>query len=256
MGALHTGHRALIRAARLSCDAVVVSIFVNPTQFGPREDYARYPRPFSRDLRLCREEGVDLVYAPSVEAMYPEGFQTQIHLPGLADRWEGAIRPHHFSGVATVVTKLLAAVQPDVAYFGQKDFQQSVLVRQLVADLNLPSRIVVHPTVRESDGLALSSRNIFLSPAERAIAPVLYQALSAGARMIRSRQSSASSIRRAMERICRSQPGVSVDYLQVCDPRTLEPLRRVRGRVVLLGAIRIGSVRLLDNLLATRPRQA
>ena len=181
MGALHEGHRALIREARLRCDALVVSIFVNPTQFGPQEDLAQYPRPISQDQALCRKEGVDVCFEPTVKTMYPSGFQTMVTLPAIARRWEGEARPHHFSGVATVVTKLFGIVRPLIALFGQKDFQQSVLVRQLVKDLNLGVEIVVHPTVREADGLALSSRNIYLSPDDRIRAATLYKSLRAGA---------------------------------------------------------------------------
>ncbi len=255
MGALHAGHRALIRTARLSCDAVVVSIFVNPTQFGPREDLARYPRPFTKDLRLCREEGVDVVYAPSVETMYPAGFQTQVSVPLVAMRWEGAIRPHHFAGVATVVTKLLSTVQPDRALFGQKDFQQSVVVRRLVKDLNLSCEILVHPTVREADGLALSSRNIYLSADERQRAPILYRTLLSGARLVREGRSTPGAIERVMRRLCGKERGVTIEYLAVCNPDTLDPLRRLTSRAVLLGAIRLGTVRLLDNLLVTPRRR-
>ncbi|MBI5672751.1 MAG: pantoate--beta-alanine ligase [Nitrospirae bacterium] len=163
MGALHDGHRALIREARLRCDALVVSIFVNPTQFGQQEDLTKYPRALSQDRALCRKEEVDVCFEPTVQAMYPNGFQTVVTLPTVARRWEGEIRPHHFPGVATVVTKLFGIVRPQVALFGQKDFQQSALVRQLVKDLNLGLEIVVHPTVREADGLAMSSRNVYLS---------------------------------------------------------------------------------------------
>ncbi len=256
MGALHAGHRSLIRAARLACDAVVVSIFVNPTQFGPTEDFARYPRPFSKDARLCRVEGVDVLFAPSPSAMYPEGFQTEVHVPRVSARWEGAVRPRHFSGVATVVTKLLSIVRPEVAYFGQKDFQQAALVRRMVADLNLAAKVVVRPTVRERDGLALSSRNAYLSPAQRKAAPVLYRALRAGARAIREGAPTPRAVQAVMRRVCRSEPGVSVDYLAVCDPRTLEPLSGLGLRTTaLLGAIQIGTIRLIDNLLVATPRR-
>ena len=256
MGALHAGHRALIRAARLACDAVAVSIFVNPTQFGPTDNWSGYPRSFARDTKACLDEGVDLLFAPSVGQMYPEGFQTEVHVPRLAERWEGAARPGHLSGVATVVTKLLATLLPDRAYFGQKDFQQAAVVRRLVTDLNLPSKIVVCRTVRESDGLALSSRNVLLTTVQRTSATILYRALSAGARLIHTRTGSARSVNNTMRRVCRSAPGVTVDYLAVCDPQTLEPLSRLKGRsVVLLGAIRIGSVRLIDNLVVPVPHR-
>lgn len=198
MGALHAGHRSLIRKARLSCDAVVVSLFVNPTQFGPREDFARYPRPFSRDRALCEAEGVDVLFSPSVQAMYPKHFQTRVTVAELARRWEGATRPQHFQGVATVVTKLLNTVTPDVAFFGQKDYQQAIVIRQMAQDLNLGVRIAILPTVREPDGLALSSRNAYLKPSERRTAPVLYRALRAGAQAVRQGTRSARSVERIM----------------------------------------------------------
>ncbi len=253
MGALHEGHRALIRKARLSCDALVVSLFVNPRQFGPAEDLARYPRPFTQDRALCAHEGVDVLFAPSQEAMYPPGFQTVVALQELARRWEGAVRPHHFQGVATVVTKLLCLVRPHVVVFGQKDYQQVLLVQRLVEDLNLGARVVVHPTVREPDGLALSSRNVYLTAAQRRAAPVLYRALRAGWTAIRSGIRSEAQISRIMHDTVAAEPLAQVDYLALCDARTLEPLRRAAGKVALLGAIRIGKVRLIDNLLVTVP---
>lgn len=254
MGALHEGHRALIRAARLQCDALVVSIFVNPTQFSPQEDLAKYPRSISQDRALCRKEGVDACFEPTVEAMYPSGFQTMVTLPTIACRWEGQVRPHHFPGVATVVTKLFGIVHPQIAVFGQKDFQQSVLVRQLVKDLNLGVEIVVQPTVREKDGLAMSSRNIYLSPEERKSAATLYKSLQAGAEVIRKGVTDGAAIRSVMARVVKKEPALTIDYLALCDPHTLEPLSAVTSRVVLLGAVRIGSVRLIDNLLASPPR--
>ncbi|NGZ09873.1 MAG: pantoate--beta-alanine ligase [Nitrospira sp. LK70] len=256
MGALHEGHRALIRAARLRCDALVVSIFVNPAQFGPQEDLAKYPRPISQDRALCRKEGVDICFEPTVEAMYPKGFQTMVTLPAIAHRWEGAVRPHHFSGVATVVTKLFGIVRPRIALFGQKDFQQSALIRQLVKDLNLGVEIVVNPTVRETDGLAMSSRNVYLSPDDRIRAVTLYKGLQAGAEAIRRGITDAETVRSAMVQVVKKEPALTIDYLSVCDPYTLEPLPAVRSRVVLLGAVRIGSVRLIDNLLTTPPRRS
>ncbi len=255
MGALHDGHRALIRAARLRCDALVVSIFVNPTQFGPWEDLAKYPRPILRDRTLCREVDVDVCFEPTVQAMYPNGFQTSVSLPTIARRWEGEVRPHHFSGVATVVTKLFGIVRPRIALFGQKDFQQSALVRQLVKDLNLGVEIVVCPTVRESDGLALSSRNVYLSPEERSRATTLYRALRAGAEAIRKGVTDAEAVQSAMAFVIKPEPALTIDYLAVCDSITLEPLSRVTSRAVLLGAVRLGSVRLIDNLLVAVPRQ-
>lgn len=255
MGALHEGHRALIRAARLRCDALVVSIFVNPTQFGPREDFTVYPRPIARDRALCRKEGVDVCFEPTAEAMYPNGFQTIVTLPSIARRWEGETRPHHFPGVATVVAKLFGIVRPQIALFGQKDFQQSALVRQLATDLNLGVKIVVRPTVREEDGLAMSSRNVYLSPEDRIRAATLYKSLQAGAKAIRNGVTDGKAIQEAMVQVIKSEPAMTIDYLGVCDPRTLEPLSAVTSRPVLLGAVRLASVRLIDNVLVAVPRR-
>jgi len=257
MGALHDGHRTLIRAARLRCDALVASIFVNPAQFGPTEDLTKYPRSIAQDHALCRAEGVDVCFEPTATSMYPDGFQTTVSLPTIARRWEGEARPHHFSGVATVVTKLFGIVRPHLALFGQKDFQQSALVRQLAEDLNLGVEIVVFPTVREPDGLAMSSRNVYLSPQERVIATTLYKSLRAGAEAIRKGIADAGAIQMAMAQIVEQAPALTIDYLAVCDPRTLEPLPSVTSRAVLLGAVRLGSVRLIDNLTVTaRPKRA
>jgi pantoate--beta-alanine ligase len=249
MGALHDGHRSLIRAARLRCDALVVSIFVNPAQFGPAEDLSTYPRPIARDHGVCREEGVDVCFEPTVPNMYPEGFQTIVTVPELARRWEGKMRPHHFAGVATVVTKLFAIVQPHLALFGQKDYQQAMLVRQLVNDLNLGAAIHIRPTIRERDGLAMSSRNIHLSADERRIAPLLSQALRAGGQMIVDGTTNVAAIERIMHKTLEQAPDLHVEYLAVCDSNSLEPLSVVAARAVLLGAVRTGSIRLIDNLL-------
>jgi pantoate--beta-alanine ligase len=253
MGALHDGHRSLIRAARLQCDALVVSIFVNPAQFSPTEDLSAYPRPIARDRALCREEGVDACFEPTVRVMYPEGFQTVVTVPALARRWEGAARPHHFAGVATVVTKLFGIVQPHLALFGQKDYQQAALVRQLANDLNLGVAIQVRPTVREQDGLAMSSRNIFLSPDERRIAPLLFQALQAGRQTILAGMSDVAAVERIMRQTIEQEPTIHVEYMAVCDPDGLEPLSVVSAHAVLLSAVRIGSIRLIDNLLVKMP---
>lgn len=255
MGALHDGHRTLIRSARLKSDALVVSIFVNPTQFAPTEDLAKYPRPIRKDRVLCKEAGVDVCFEPTVAAMYPEGFQTVVTVPSIARRWEGHTRPQHFSGVATVVTKLFGMVRPHIAVFGQKDYQQSALVRQLVKDLNLDVEILVRPTVRERDGLAMSSRNIYLSTQERRIAPILFHALEAGRRAIEAGLTEAESVQAIMHKVIAGAPMMEIDYLAVCDSRTLEPLMKIDRQVVLLGAIRLGSVRLLDNVLAGRKKR-
>ncbi len=249
MGALHAGHRGLIRAARLSCDAVVVSLFVNPRQFGPGEDFARYPRRLAADAALCRAEGVDVLFAPPQREIYPAAFRTSVEVRDLARRWEGEVRRGHLEGVATVVTKLFAIVRPETAFFGQKDFQQAVLVRRLVEDLNLGVRVVIRPTVREADGLALSSRNAYLSSRQRRAATVLIDALRCGQAAIRNGERSVWRVRRAMLTRARQEPLAHVDYLAVCNPATLEPLMRITRPAVLLGAIRIGGIRLIDNVL-------
>jgi pantoate--beta-alanine ligase len=249
MGALHGGHRSLIRAARLSCDAVAVSLFVNPRQFGEGEDLAGYPRQFKSDAALCRSEGVDVLFAPSREMIYPPTFQTSVSVERLSRRWEGVHRPTHFAGVATVVTKLLSLARPHKAFFGQKDIQQATLVRQLVEDLSLGAQVVIHPTVREPDGLAMSSRNVYLSASQRRVAPTLYQALQAGREALKAGIRSGARVRAAMRKRLSAEPSIQVDYLSVCDPRTLEPINHITNNAVLLGAIRIGRIRLIDNLL-------
>ena len=255
MGALHEGHRALIRHARLDCDALVVSIFVNPTQFAPTEDLARYPRRLQEDRALCKQEGVDVCYEPTAAAMYPKGHQTVVAVPSISRRWEGESRPHHFAGVATVVTKLFAIVRPDVALFGQKDYQQCAVVRQLVKDLNLGIRLVVRPTVRERDGLALSSRNVFLATEERRVAPIFYHALLAGCRAIEGGSTEPDSVQAVMRKILGGEPAIRIDYIAICDPHTLEPLDRIDRQTVILGAIRLGGIRLIDNVLARKKKK-
>ena len=251
MGALHEGHRSLIRAARLACDASAVSIFVNPLQFGPLEDFDRYPRSLAQDLRLCQSAGVDAVFIPRAQEMYPPDFETAVSVQRLTRRYEGLSRPGHFGGVTTVVMKLLNIVRPDKAFFGQKDYQQTVVVERLVKDLNLDTEIVVRPTVREPDGLALSSRNRQLSPEERKAATVLYRALSDGRELIRAGERSVKKVEAAMTRLIWAEPLARLDYLAVADPTTLDEVRSVRGRVVLLLAVWIGKSRLIDNLIVT-----
>jgi len=251
MGALHEGHRSLIRAARLACDASAVSIFVNPLQFGPLEDFDRYPRSLAQDLRLCQSAGVDAVFIPRAQEMYPPDFETAVSVQRLTRRYEGLSRPGHFGGVTTVVIKLLNIVRPDKAFFGQKDYQQTVVVERLVKDLNLDTEIVVRPTVREPDGLALSSRNRHLSPEERKAATVLYRALSDGRELIRAGERSVKKVEAAMTRLIWAEPMARLDYLAVADPITLDEVRSVRGRVVLLLAVWIGKSRLIDNLIVT-----
>ncbi len=249
MGALHEGHVSLIRAAARQCDIVIVTIFVNPLQFGPTEDFARYPRRLRQDARTCRRAGAHVMFGPSAKALYPEGFQTRISPGPLAVRWEGTSRPGHFSGVVTVVAKLLNLTQPSDAYFGQKDYQQTLIVRRLVEDMNVAVRIHMRPTVRERDGLAMSSRNQYLSAAERRQAAVLYRALRAARARIRSGARHSRPIISEIERLIRAQPAARIEYAAAVDAETLRPLACLRGRVAILLAVHVGRTRLIDNLL-------
>ena len=252
MGALHEGHLALVDAARAGSDAVVMSIFVNPTQFGPNDDLSRYPRDLARDRALAAARGVDVLFAPSVEAMYPEGAEVRV-VPGrVSVRWEGEFRPGHYAGVLTIVAKLLHLVEPDRAWFGQKDFQQATLIRQMVHDLDFPLSIAVVPTVREPDGLALSSRNAFLSAADREQALGLSRALGAAAAAFASGERGAAALERVMRGGLAVHPGVEVEYIAVADPRTLEPVARTEDDTVILIAARVGSTRLIDNVILSK----
>jgi pantoate--beta-alanine ligase len=253
MGALHHGHASLVRAARAACDRVVVSIFVNPTQFGPNEDYERYPRAWDADRALCEREGADAVFAPTVSEVYPPGGETFVDVGPLGALWCGASRPGHFRGVATVVTKLFAMVGPHRAYFGQKDYQQTVVIRRLVEDLRWPVEVVVCPTVRDPDGLAASSRNAYLSPDERKRAVRLPAALAEGERLIKAGERSGGKIRDALEVFLSSGATVEVDYAAVVHPDTLQPLERLAGRVVIALAARVGTTRLIDNVVIEVP---
>ena len=250
MGALHDGHLALVRRARRENATVAVSIFVNPTQFGPQEDLAAYPRDMERDLRLLEAEGVDLVYTPAPEEVYPPGFDTWVEPGELANRLEGAVRPGHFRGVATVVTKLFNVVRPDRAYFGQKDGQQLAVIHQLVRDLNLGIDIVAVPTVRDADGLALSSRNAYLAAEQRAAAPVIYRALSRSGELWREGQGDAELLRIAVRSILEEELLIEgIDYVSVADAATLQELERVGGPAMVSVAVRMGQTRLIDNVI-------
>jgi pantoate--beta-alanine ligase len=248
MGALHEGHTSLIRAARAGTGFVVVSIFVNPTQFGPHEDLARYPRPLEKDLELCAAEGTDLVFAPTEEEVYPPDFRTYVEVHGLQDVFEGASRPGHFRGVTTVVLKLFNVVQPDVAYFGQKDAQQARLVRQLIRDLDVPVRLETCPTVREPDGLALSSRNRYLDDEQRRHATVLFQALEEARQRIEGGEREPGVVQRALAARLAAEPGAVLDYAAVLDADSLRPLERIAGAVLIVVAVKFGTTRLIDNL--------
>jgi pantoate--beta-alanine ligase len=248
MGALHEGHLSLIRAARKACDTVVVSIFVNPTQFGPTEDYAAYPRDFKGDAAQCRAAGVDILLCPPVEEMYPSGFQTLVQVEKLSQGLCGPFRPGHFLGVATVVLKLFQIVRPHQAFFGQKDYQQSRIIQQMVQDLGLPVRVCVLPTVREADGLAMSSRNAYLDPEERQAAAVLYRALRLGEKCIRWGERSSEVVRKKLVDLIRQESLVRLEYLFIGNPETLRDVKEIADSTLIAIAAWIGKTRLIDNL--------
>jgi pantoate--beta-alanine ligase len=251
MGYLHAGHISLVDMARRQNSLVAVSIFVNPTQFGPHEDFARYPRDMERDLSLLRDAGVDWVFAPSVGKMYPGSYSTYVDVEGITTVLEGAVRPGHFRGVATVVSKLFNIAQPTRAYFGQKDAQQVAVIRRIVADLNFPLEIVVVPTMREPDGLAMSSRNVYLSTEERQAALVLYRSLTAAQELWNAGERRGSALRAAMQRVLDDEPLARPDYVSVTDPLTLQELDdsgQAREALASL-AVRIGKTRLIDNFI-------
>ncbi len=250
MGYLHEGHMSLVRMARARDDLTAVSIFVNPTQFGPHEDFNRYPRDLERDLSMLREAGVDWVFAPTVQEMYPPGYSTYVEVEKVTERLEGAARLGHFRGVATVVAKLFNIVQPHRAYFGQKDAQQVVVIRRMVQDLNFPIEIVVGDTVREPDGLAMSSRNVYLNPQERQAATVLYRALMAARELWDAGERRGTPLREAMSRVLASEPLARPDYVSVAHPDTLQELDDSGSarRALASLAVRIGNTRLIDNV--------
>lgn len=249
LGALHEGHASHFRRARATCDRVAISIFVNPLQFGAGEDYERYPRPFEADLRLAEKEGVDAVFAPDAKEMYPAASEIVVEPGRLGEVLCGASRPGHFRGVLTVVAKLLHILQPDRTFFGQKDAQQVVLIQRMVAELNFPVEIEVGPTIREPDGLALSSRNAYLSAAERAQASVLYRALRRAETLLASGERQASRLEQEMQAMIQAAPGAQLDYARVVDRRTLEPVTAVEGEALAAVAVRFGKTRLIDNLV-------
>lgn len=249
MGALHAGHLALMERARRECSLVVASIFVNPKQFGPNEDYAKYPRAFEADVEKLIAAGVDAVFAPEPAEMYPAGFGTHVNVEGISERLEGRSRPGHFRGVATVVMKLLQVVQPQRAYFGRKDAQQARIVQQMARDISLDSEIVVCPIVREADGLALSSRNAYLETKERKAATVLYRALEGAKRELAAGERDGLQLQMAMQRVLETEPLARVDYAEVADAGTFEPVVRVSRACYALLAVYFGKTRLIDNLL-------
>lgn len=250
MGALHDGHLAVVRRARQENATLAVSIFINPAQFSAEEDLSRYPRDLSRDLGLLRCEGVDLVFVPPAEDVYPPGFDTWVDVGGLADKLEGAQRPGHFRGVATVVTKLFNLVRPDRAYFGQKDGQQVAVIRKLVRDLDLGLELVVVATVREADGLAYSSRNVHLTVSERNAAPVVYRAIRRAEQMWQSGERDATLLRHQVRQVLEAEPLIEgIDYVSVADAETIEELEVVSAKTMLSVAVRLGRTRLIDNVI-------
>lgn len=249
MGFLHEGHISLVNLAKKDCAAVVVSIFVNPSQFGPNEDLAAYPRDLPGDLGKLEAAGVDLVWLPAPEVIYPPGYSTWVNVEGVSEPLEGAARPGHFRGVATVVAKLFNAVQPHKAYFGQKDAQQVAVIKQMARDLNFPVDIIVGPTLREADGLAMSSRNTYLNPAERQAATVLFRALQGAKHAYAAGERDAESLRTNMRAIIEAEPLAQIIYVSCAYPRTLQELKRVEQGALLSMAVRIGKTRLIDNVL-------
>jgi pantoate--beta-alanine ligase len=247
MGALHEGHLSLVDEGRRRADAVILTVFVNPLQFGPGEDFQRYPRDLGRDRVLARERGVAALFCPATEIMYPPAAETRVVPGSIAERWEGAMRPGHFVGVLTVVAKLFHLTQPDVAVFGQKDIQQVTLVRRMVMDLDFPTEVVVAPTVRESDGLALSSRNAYLHPEERQQALALSRALRRVDRVWRGGECEAATLARHMRDEFRMFPGVAVDYIAIVDPMRMDPVEIAASGTIVAVAGRVGGTRLLDN---------
>jgi len=249
MGYLHEGHLSLVRRAKGECDHVAVSIFVNPTQFGPQEDLSRYPRDLDRDLGLLAPLGVDLVWVPAAESMYPPGYQTWVEVEAVTRPLEGAMRPGHFRGVTTVVAKLFNAVQPDKAYFGQKDAQQAAVIRRMTRDLDFPIEIVVCPIVREPDGLALSSRNVYLDPEQRKAATVLYRSLSTAKNAYERGERDAEKLRQVLKDVLATEPLAQMQYVSCADYDTLEELDQVTGKTLLSMAVFMGKTRLIDNFV-------
>jgi len=255
MGALHIGHICLIEKAVKECNFVVVSIFVNPTQFGPDEDFEKYPRPFESDLEICKKAGVDVVFAPSPQEMYKKENLTWVNVEKLTEPLCGRFRPGHFRGVATVCAKLFNIVAPDVAYLGQKDAQQAIVLKQMVADLNMPLEIVVCPTVRQADGLAVSSRNKYLSEQQRKDATYIYKALKKCESLIEAGTTDIETIIGEMQKILKQVPSIEIEYISIVDAETLQELERIAGKVLAAVAVKIGSARLIDNILLDTGKQ-
>jgi pantoate--beta-alanine ligase len=256
MGALHEGHLSLVREARRMCDVVVVSVFVNPTQFGPGEDFEHYPRDLTKDTALLTDYNVDYIFAPTIEEMYPKGFSSYVNVEGLSEQLEGASRPGHFRGVATVVTILLNTVRPDFAFFGQKDAQQALVIRRLVKDLAFDTEVVILPIVREDTGLAISSRNLYLNAEEQASAAVIHRALVQAKNTFKEGERSAARIADVVRSTIESEPRARLDYVAIADAETLDPVERVEERPTLIAvAAYIGKTRLIDNVILNKVKK-
>lgn len=252
MGALHAGHASLMEKARTGCDVVAVSIFVNPLQFGPSEDYQRYPRPLEKDLEVCKRVGVDVVFAPALDDLYVSEQRAFVEVTHLADHLCGPFRPGHFRGVATVVAKLFNVIQPHRAYFGEKDYQQLCIIRKMTQDFNFPTEIIPVPIYRDTDGLALSSRNAYLDPEERAAAPALFRALTSAQKMIEEGEKDVGIVKEASAWILDAEPHIRPEYFEIVDPVELQPVGEITDEVRIAGAIWVGKTRLIDNV-AARP---
>jgi len=252
MGYLHQGHLSLIRKARKENDIVVVSIFVNPIQFGPKEDFRKYPRDLKRDMNLAKQVGTDVIFYPDAKDMYPEGFKTYVNVEELSEKLCGKFRPGHFKGVATVVTKLFNIVCPDIAYFGQKDAQQAIIIKRMVADLNIPVKIKVLPIVREKDGLAMSSRNTYLNEKERKDALVLYQALNLAKELIKSGITDTKTIIRKMRQLIEKKKNAKIDYIEIVQMENLKSLKVISDNCLIALAVWIGKTRLIDNIIVNK----
>jgi pantoate--beta-alanine ligase len=255
MGALHIGHISLIEKAKKQTDFVVVSIFVNPTQFGPSEDFNKYPRPIKSDLAMCRKAGVDVVFAPTAEQMYPRENLTWVNVEKLAEQLCGRFRPGHFRGVATVCAKLFNIVAPDVAFFGQKDAQQAIVIKRMVTDLNTPLKIVVCPTVRQADGLAVSSRNQYLTEQQKKDAALIYKSLRKCRKLIDDGVTDSKTIINQMRKMLQQAPSIKIEYISIVDAETLQELKKVDSKALTAVAVKIGSTRLIDNILVDVSRR-
>ncbi|MBI2094003.1 MAG: pantoate--beta-alanine ligase [Candidatus Omnitrophica bacterium] len=253
MGALHEGHRSLIQASVRQNDLTILTVFVNPLQFGPSEDFSRYPRPFRKDCRIAKELGVDFIFAPHAQQLYPKGFQTVVEVTALSKRWEGLSRPGHFRGVTTVVSLLFQCTQPTRAYFGQKDYQQALVIQRLVQDMRWPIKVSILPTIREADGLAMSSRNVYLKSNQRQQAASIYTALRTALERIRMGERNAAVLTDSVRRMLLENADLRIDYVALVDAKTLEPVWKLHGRVAILVAVWVGKTRLIDNLLVDVP---